>query len=262
MNWPDNAIEVYMPTSPTPIHPSIDHIKETIESVRYHLPQATIRLLIDGVREEQQDRYDDYQEYIRRLLTWANHQQSNILPTVFPSHTHQASMTRHAIDHSINELLLFVEHDTPLTLDPIDWDGCCNAILGGHANVIRFHHETHILQPHEHLMLDRESIPLYGRALDAEPTLGYRTAQWSQRPHLASKVFYSNMIRDYFHPDSRTMIEDVVHGRLHSAWADHGTEGWDEWKVWIYAPISTDHIKRSTHLDSRGDDIKYPMVIA
>lgn len=253
---PDD-IHILMPTSPTPIHPSIAHIQETIASVRYHLPNSMIHLMIDGVRDEQQSHYDNYQEYIRRLLIWANHSDHNICPHLFPQFTHQARMTRHTLNHiDAPKPILFVEHDTPLLREFIDWPRLVDALETGSAFVIRFHHETHILPPHEHMMLDRDPT------LITTDCYGYRTAQWSQRPHLSTSHFYHTLLQKYFHPDSRTMIEDVLHGSLHSAWLDYGPQEWaDAWKVWIYAPTDTPHIKRSTHLDSRGSDTKYDMEI-
>ncbi len=89
-----------------------------------------------------------------------------------------------------------------------------------------------------------------------------RTAQWSQRPHLASTAFYRDMIDRYFNPQSRTMIEDVMHGIVHEAYQREGEMGWNLWRLWIYTP-ETDSlgIKRSYHLDGRGADPKYDMDI-
>ncbi|PIW95029.1 MAG: hypothetical protein COZ85_02145 [Candidatus Moranbacteria bacterium CG_4_8_14_3_um_filter_34_16] len=129
----------------------------------------------------------------------------------------------------------------------IEWEKLEEVILKGEANVIRFHHEAMILPDHEYLMFDHENKIVEGVSMR-------RTMQWSQRPHLASKVFYQNMLDRYFTGD-KTMIEDVVYGRLIEACKD-GILGWYDWRVWIYTPEG-DNIKRSYHIDGRKKDPKY-----
>jgi hypothetical protein len=86
-----------------------------------------------------------------------------------------------------------------------------------------------------------------------------KTMQWSQRPHLASTAFYRQMLDRYFHPDSLTMIEDVIHGAVIEDCRKDSIMGWYSWRLWIYHPEG--NIKRSYHLDGRGDDPKYEMVV-
>jgi hypothetical protein len=97
-----------------------------------------------------------------------------------------------------------------------------------------------------------------------------QTIQWSQRPHIAHVPFYRDMIASYFSDDARTMIEDVMHGVVQACPLDSDgnpypkgirlQEGWRRWRMAVYAPEGD--IKRSTHLDARADDPKYPMRFA
>jgi hypothetical protein len=73
--------------------------------------------------------------------------------------------------------------------------------------------------------------------------------QWSQRPHLASTAFYRQMIKNYFNPKSRTMIEDVIHGVVIESCRKDAVMGWYSRRLWIYTPEG--NIKRSYHLDGR-----------
>jgi hypothetical protein len=142
-----------------------------------------------------------------------------------------------------------MEHDTPL-VGEFDWPGLVARCLDGDAFVIRFYHEVAIHPDHARLML---SGP------EGDPPL-IRTAQWSQRPHLARTDFYRRMLDTYFGRDSRTMIEDVMHGVVAVNCSEYGeTVGWGAFRLWLYAP-DLDHMKRSTHLDTRGDDPKYDMI--
>jgi glycosyltransferase involved in cell wall biosynthesis len=245
-----DQITVLVPTSPIPSHPDTAIIDETVASIRERLPDSEIIIMVDGVRGEQEHRRKDYDEYTRRLLWKANHEWRNVVPVVFDEHLHQAAMTRHCLDMVRTPTLLFVEHDTPLCGPDLPWWQMVAALDGGQVNLIRLHHEASVLEPHRHLMLDTEP-----RVIAGVPLL--RTVQYSQRPHLATVGFYRRIIGDYFGPDARTMIEDVMHGVIHSHWLDFNEKGWRKFRLAMYAPDGV--IKRSTHTDGRGEDPKYGM---
>lgn len=257
-----DMITVLIPTSPIPAHPSTEMIEQTIRDIRAQLPDCEIIIMVDGVRAEQEDRRTDYEEYTRRLLWLAHHQWSNVLPIIFEHHQHQARMTRAVLNHVATPTILFVEHDAPITPDcEFDWRGLTNVIMNGDANVVRFHHEALVLPEHEYLMLGpAEQVKMSWE--DPRGSSGVpmrKTYQWSQRPHLASGAFYRTMLDNYFHPDSLTMIEDVMHGVLVRAVDKDGILGWHQFRLWMYTPEG--NIKRSYHLDGRGADPKYDMDI-
>lgn len=236
------GLTVLIPTSPIPSHPSTEIIEQTIQSVRKHLPDCEIILMIDGVRDEQKAYTPNYNEYIRRLLWKCNFEWHNIYPILFSDHQHQANMAREALRHVRTDKILYVEHDTPIDGE-IPFEEIGELIDSGQANVVRLMHEAHILEPHKYLMLDE------GRFT--------KTAQWSQRPHIASTDYYKRIIDEYFPLSGRTMIEDKMHGILMNAWQTKGQSGWNEHKVLIYTPDGD--MKRSLNLDGRQDDIKYEM---
>ena len=130
----------------------------------------------------------------------------------------------------------------------------------GEADIIRFHHEELCLPDHEHMMIDHYDVQHETKS--GERVSMRRTAQWSQRPHLARVSFYERILQQHFHPDSRTMIEDVMHGVVHQEFERAGVNGWYNYRLWIYCP-ETDKlgIKRSYHTDGRGADSKYEMNI-
>lgn len=245
---PDDLVTVVMPTSPAPLHPSTGHLEQTFESVRAQLPLAEIVLVADGVRPEQEHRRTDYEEYLRRLLWLCNFEWHNVVPVVLDEWGHQANATRAALALVDTPLVLFVEHDTPL-VGEIPWAALCDVVASGEANAIRLHQDVAMHPDHEAVMLDPEPRVL-GDKLPCR-----RTSAWWQRPHLASTRFYRDRIMPMFGPGSRTMIEEVVYDAMAR---DCGTEaGWWDWRVWIYTPAGD--MRRSGHLDSRGDDPKYEM---
>lgn len=242
-----NEITAIIPTSSIPSHPDTSIIEETIKSVRERLPNAEIIILFDGLRDEHADRRHKYEKYIERILWKCNYEWKNVLPIIFKEHTHQVGMTRAALKKVRTPMILFVEHDTPLCGE-IPFQNLSDAIIEGHANVIRLHHEALILEPHQYLMLDKSPINQNG-----VPML--RTAQWSQRPHLANKDFYQEMLDKYFSANAISMIEDGVHGKVQEAYRKRQKVGWNEFKLWIYAPEGD--MKRSYHTDGRGTDPKF-----
>lgn len=247
---PADRITVLVSTSPIPAHPSTAIIEETIASIRDQpdLAGAEVIVMVDGVRPEQEHRRAAYDEYVRRLLLLTN-RWPNVVPYLAPGHLHQALLTRGALGLVRTACVLFVEHDTPLEGDT-PWHALERVIAGGEANVVRLHHESTVLDEHRHLMLDEGP-----RYVEAVPLM--RTAQWSQRPHLALTNFYRQTLLRYFGRDSRTMIEDVMHGVVATTWREQGFPGWEQFRVWLYAPPG--NMRRSRDLNGRGTDPKYPM---
>jgi len=251
---PSDQVTAIVTTSPVPRHPETDHIVETISSIRAQLPDAEILVVADGVRPEQEAFADDYQEYLRRLLWLTNFQWPNVCPIVLDEWGHQANAVRAALELVRTPLVLFAEHDCPLDGE-IDWEGLCRFVASGQANAIRFHEDVDVHPDHEGLMLDPPDERWHGGG-STQPLLR-RTAAWWQRPHLASTRFYRNRVMPFFEPESRTMIEDVMYGIITSDYADYGEAGWWDWRLFVYAPEGS--MLRSRHLDSRGDEPKYPM---
>jgi hypothetical protein len=237
-------ITIIMATSVIPSHPSTNMIEETVASIRAHFSDNEIIMQIDGLREEQIDRKNDYDEYKSRVLWKCLHEWRNVLPIIFDKHSHQTNMMRQTIHEIKTPLLLYVEGDAPLTPDiPIDWDKCLDMFEYNKANTIRFHFEASIPDPHKHLMFGVQD--------------GFmKTAQWSQRPHLSRKRYYKeivlpNCIEKFF-------IEDTFHGKVQDDILPYDVfneEGWEKHKLWIYHPEG--HIKRSYHLDGREGTRKF-----
>jgi len=243
-SFPGNSgITVLIPTSPVAAHPSTEIIEATVESVRVRLPDANIRIMVDGIREEQEHYRARYELYTRRLLYLANHQWGSVYVELHGEHRHQVEMTRRALKTIATPVILFVEHDTPL-VGEIDFPNLVNGIEHDDYRVVRLHHESHVLDAHMHLMVgDGPSEYFDGKV--------WPTRQWSQRPHLASIEYYSQWLDEWFGPRAISMIEDRMHGAAQE-------RDWDEFKIVIYTPDG-DSIQRSTHLDARGADPKFAM---
>lgn len=237
----NDLITVVMPTSPIPSHPDTRVIDETLSSVRERLPRAEVFLMCDGVAPAWEHRRVDYEAYLHRLTWETNLEWDNVVPFLFDRHTHQVGMTRAVLPEVRTPLVLFVEHDTPLVGD-VDWAGCARAVLSGETNLIRFHHEASVLEPHRHLMVD--DVP---RVVEGVPLL--RTVQWSQRPHLAATGSYRNWLDAGWWRESDGMIEDRMHGVVENDWLQHRDPR--RFRLSMYAP--TGDMKRSTHLDGRED---------
>lgn len=241
-----HEIAVMIPCSPIKSHPQIDVIDHTIKTVVHHLPDAPIYVTFDGVRSEQEDRRDNYEEFKRRFLweCYNNELYKNVIPIIFKEHHHQVRMAREILPEIDAKNVLYVEQDTPLTPDEsIDWKKCLKIIDKGEANLVRFHFETFVPEEHRHLMI--------GEVED-----GFlRTAQWSQRPHIISVPYLDKILNLYFTEDATCFIEDKMHGIVQNDVDKYGMRGWMIHRLWIYHPEGS--IKRSYHLDGREGEEKY-----
>lgn len=216
-------------------------IEETIRSIRWHLEAAPIFIMTDGVREEQLHLKEAYRQYRSELVTKMLMEWEGVMILPFPDFCHQAVMTIKALELVRTPLILFVEHDTPLVDRPIDWGFLINTAHAGISNHIRLHYDESIHPEHEHLMCGKITPHLI------------KTVQWSQRPHLANKAWYGNLLLNHFSPNSRTFIEDKVYSPVVSS-------PWEDYQLTIYDPEGTGQkMKRSRDLNGRGDEPKYSM---
>lgn len=233
----NEVMSIVVPTSPIPSHPSTEIIEQTIKSIRHHTAMD-IFITIDGVRPEQEEMRADYEEYVRRLLWKCNFEWENVTPVLFEEHVHQSGMMKKVLEFIKTPLVMYVEHDTPLTTDrEIDWGEIVKFILSGEANVVRFHFEEVIPKEHEYLMLPEQDKPGY-----------LATKQWSQRPHVARTNFYRSVM-GLFSEKSNCFIEDLAYGNCVQ-------DDWNNWKLFIYAPDKK-QLKRSINLDGRAGGRKF-----
>jgi hypothetical protein len=239
-----NDVTIILATSVLPSHPNTDIIDETIKSIRFHFPKNEIIMQIDGLRREQSDKREQYNEYKNRILWKCLHEYKNILPIIFKDHSHQSTMMRKTIDEIQTSAILYVEGDAPLTTDvDIDWQKCFDLLAYDKANTIRFHHESVIPESHNHLMFGLEDCFM-------------KTSQWSQRPHLSKVSYYRSIILPPL--EDKVFIEDTTHGLVQDDIRPYGKfseDGWNKHKLWIYHPEG--NIKRSYHLDGREGTRKF-----
>jgi hypothetical protein len=245
---PASRLSVLMPTSPIPRHPDAGITLETLNSVRSRpeLAGAEVLIMCDGVRDQQAERTANYEEYQARLLHFAR-SAGNVWPIRFEQHQHQAWMTWHTLGDVDRPAIMFVEHDTPLVHE-IPFEKLIDCVCGP-ADLVRLHHETLVLDCHQHMMLDQVSKDVDGLPLR-------RTFQWSQRPHVVNTAFYRRILGAHFAlPGELHMIEDRMHSVVEVAWRTHGLAGWERYRLWMYVPEG--NIQRSVHLDGRGEDYKW-----
>lgn len=226
-------ITVLVAISPIPSHPSSEVLDRTLTSIRERLPDSEIILMFDGVPHKDVGLQANYDQFIQQMLWRINTRLQPAVPLLFDEHKHQSGMTRKALELVDTPLILFVEQDTPLH-DEIPFEGLSEVILGGYANLIRFHHEAQIHPEHVYLMLDKDPITILQQPL-------LRTRQWSQRPHLASTKFYRDICEQYW-DDQPRFIEHIMYGPAMQ-------RDFSEFRLHCYAPEGT--YVRSLHTDGR-----------
>ncbi len=232
-------ISALVSSSPIRGHPSTAIIEETLRSIRYHLPDSPILIMLDGVRPEQEHYAKRYLEYIKNLVGKAVFTMDNVKLVPFTEFTHQAGMTIKTLEMVHTPLILFVEHDTPLMDRPIDWKMLKEAILSGATNHIRLHYDEQIHQDHQHMMCGLLTPHLI------------KCVQWHQRPHLANTEWYRKVLSENFGPESRTWVEDKIYSPVSVA-------PWEDYRLTIYDPNGNGlEMKRSRDLNGRAGDKKY-----
>ena len=238
------VITAVVPVSPIKSHPDPAILVQTLDSIRTCLPDAELVVTFDGVRDEQEHRRTDYEEFIRRTLWLLDHHYGNVLPIIFDDHMHQTGMMREALDDIDTPLIIYVEQDTPLVTDePIDWHTITDFILSGQSNTVRLHHEGVIPDEHQHMIHGNDGMFI-------------RTSQWSQRPHVSSTAYYRRIMADYFTPAAKSFIEDRMHGVVDQAFRRDGMLGWNQHRLHIYDP-GNGNMKRSYTTDGRAGEPKY-----
>ena len=227
---------------------------EVINSARAfaELRGAETIIACDGVRPEAEHLRERYEGALQEIAWWCNLSEPNVLPVILETWQHQAHTLAAGLAQMRSELVVMLEHDAPLLPVPIDWAGCAEVVGGHELDVMRFLHESQILREHGHLLVDTVDSP--GPIERRVPYL--RTGQWSQRPHLARRAWYQDLLHRYFAPESRCFVEEVMHGVCDFMWREFGEEGWEQNRIGIYAdPEPT--MQRSTHLDGRAGEPHY-----
>lgn len=214
-------------------------IEETVASIRYHLPDSPIYIMLDGIRAEQEDYKERYLEYIKNLVAKAIFGMTNVKLMPFMEFTHQANMTMKALEMVSTPLMLFCEHDTPLVDRPIDWKMLKDAIISGATNHVRLHYDEQIHPEHEYMMRGKLTDHLI------------KCVQFHNRPYLTSAEWFRKLLAANFNENSRTWIEDKVYSPISCA-------PWEDYKLTIYDPNGDGrNMKRSRDLNGRAGDKKY-----
>ena len=241
-----DKITIVMPVSPWKSHPSTEVLDASLASARAQLPDAEIIVTFDGVREEQKDKTEAYQEFIKRALWKINTEHKNVLPILFDEHEHQSGMMKEALKHIKTEYVLYLEGDMSFYDDRlVPWAEFIDVLDSGKANILRIHFEATIPEPHEYLMLHDRDFTIGGNSYVG-------TFQWSQRPHLMRTDLYKDIMDNYFSPEAKCFIEDKFYGSMIT---EHQNGNWDKWKMFIFLPESG--LNMAYHLDGRDGETKY-----
>lgn len=243
-------VSVVLTTSPTSLAPS-EHremIEQVIASTQMFpdLRGCDVIIAADGVPSEQEHLADQYRAALQGLVWWANNgAHAQVTVRMLTEWGHQANALRVALEHVTSDLILVMEHDTPLSQEPIEWPEAFATLRNEELDVVRFYPETKVRDEWKHLILGPPVTSPSGlRAL--------WTAQWSQRPHLARADWYRALLTTYFAPESRCYVEEVMQPVV-DYWTIGKKAGSGRFKVGIYAPLG-DSIQRSEHLDGRRGD--------
>ena len=228
-------ITALISTSPIWCNPSTEIVDETYGSIRKHLPDVQILLLMDGVHPEQPhmvDRYEGFKAAIKEK-PWSNFQAIE-----FPDWQHQSGMLRTVLlerDLVKTPLVFWTEHDLPLCDAPIQWQEIVDALLQHEVDSVRFD-------------LTGERKPALERGYfwtkTGVPLL--RTVQHTAAAQIVRLDYLQQLVRWFggaktYYDDGKT-IEAPHLGFL-------SQEGSKEFICSVYAPAAD--VRRCYHIDGR-----------
>lgn len=235
----DSLITVLIPTSAIPRHPSTDLLESCLNSILHYLPNARVVIMADGVRPSLSHRRAQYDEYIRRVGEACERREwgPNVQMRPFHTHSQQAIMTRTMLETVDTPLMMFVEHDALLRIDPpLDIEAIARVLLDGQANMVRLYAWPEIWHEHAHLM--RGTFEYAGHTWT-------RTVQYSQWPLFATTEFHLKMLKKHIRPNQIAMIESILYGPVCAA-------TWDVHKIVIYGPDGSPTL---CHKNGRMDEV-------
>lgn len=224
-----SEITVLVSCSPIKSHPSTEIIQECIDSVMERLPESRIIVMADGVRPELSRYAENYFKFLTRLKKLY----PDLLVFRAPAHLHQAAMTKLTLPDVDTPVILFIEHDMALQGD-IPVDTIIKRLED--SDLVRLLYEDNDLINFKHMLKEKHGDFT-------------QTKQWSQRPHFARTEYYRMILDKYFTRDSRTYIEDRMHGVIDSE------DNWNAHKLWVYTPPLP--VNRFKINDGRDGDPKY-----
>lgn len=243
---PEELVTAVITVSPSPLHPDSEMLIETIESVSASFGEAgldrpRIVLAFDGVRKEQAEMAPAYHEHVRRMVDWCRRLSGGLAtPVISREHWHQAAMTRYALAFVDTPLILFMEQDTPLSSELIDWKACIEMMEFGALDVLRFSHEAQVHPEHAHMNIGPVTEIM---GVPVQPT-----RQYSARPHLAQKAWYDRVLAEHFTLKGKSFIEDRLYGMCLSEPVARN-------RIALYHPEGS--IRRSLHTDGRRGEPKW-----
>lgn len=235
-------LTILISSSPIPSHPSIEIIKETIASIRRHLPTEPVWIMQDGVRKEQEEHIDKYIEYLHRLAAHCVLHEKNVTLMPFPEFLHQGLITQRTLDLVKTPFVFYAEHDTPLLDRPIDWRMLKEVLADADANHIRLHYDEQIHPEHTHLMCGKLNENLI------------KTLQYHNRPFLTNTGWFRGIVRLAIKETSRCHLEDAIYTYV-------ACSPWEAHRCTVYDPDGTgQNMKRSGHTDGRRGENKFDEV--
>ena len=230
----DDKITVLIPTSLTPSCPDTTLIDTAVRTIRYHLPNALIRIACDGLRDGvDRKTMTMYSGYCDRLIG----RYDNVELKVFTENVNQIGMLEYWLSVVDTPLVLYLEHDFEVLRDEIEWDAIAEKILDRTYNYIKLSGMHRVPPEHEHLMVARKR---YGPG-DHRDLCVIETRQFSTWPHVASTNWYQFIYDAHLAGHRGSMIEPTVYGILENA-------PWGYARMAIYNPTQFS-MMRCQHLD-------------
>lgn len=164
-------------------HPSIEFIKNTIQSLKYTTMKPNTPIILAH------DYSDDikYKEYLNKLKIYI-YDKANIILVVRDTHGHLTGNIRNAFNYVKTKYVLIIQHDLPFTntfnIEKIIEDMEINTEL----KHVRFNKRKNIKYGFDALN------DLFGKETPSKNYVYTRTPGWSDNNHLCLAEYYKNLV--------------------------------------------------------------------
>ena len=224
-------LTIVITSSPIPSHPSIEVIKDTIDSLSYlTLPPNTPVILTHDFGES-----ESYDQYLKTLGSYIQ-DKPNVKIVKKPSpRGYLTGNLKYAMDFVHTKYILKLEHDTPF-IAPVNMIHVIEDMIHRpELKHVRFNIRHNVKIGSDALN------DLFGNQLDAIHQTYTRTPSWSDQNHITTTDYYRNIVFVEGHPQfpERNLIKRSVNQSIHNK---YGT--------YLYGPLN--YPARTKHMDGRN----------
>lgn len=224
-------LTIVITSSPIPSHPSIEVIKDTIESLSYlTLPPNTPVILTHDFGES-----ESYDQYLKTLASYIQDKPNMKIVKKTSPRGYLTGNLKYAMDFVFSKYILIIQHDLPF-IAPVNMIHVTEDM--NHRPELK-----HVRFNKRHnVKMDSDALnDLFGKQLDAIHQTYTRTPSWSDNNHVSLTEYYRKVVFEDGGPHfpESNLIKKSINESIHNK---YGT--------YLYGPLN--YPARIKHTDGRN----------